>query len=92
MHPVSRAFLPETGVCNSPVLPANSDINIMFCLQSYPDLESIDHVCINPIDLSILVHQMECTVLMFYFYNCKQNITSLSLLVGTTVSTLYNAL
>ena len=33
----------------STVLPAKSDSGVMFCLQSYQDLESIDHLCINPI-------------------------------------------
>ena len=31
------------------VLPVKSDSGVMFCLQSYQDLESIDHLCINPI-------------------------------------------
>ena len=32
------------------VQPAKSDSGVMFCLQSYQDLESIDHLCINPQD------------------------------------------
>ena len=32
----------------SNVLPAKSDSDVMFCLHSYHDLESIDHLCINP--------------------------------------------
>ena len=35
-------------------------------------------------DLSIRVSSVECTRL-YFLLNCKQNITSLSLLVGTTV-------
>ena len=31
------------------VMPAKSDSGVMLCLQSYQDLESIDHLCINPI-------------------------------------------
>ena len=33
----------------STVLSVKSDSDVMFCLQSYQDLESIDHLCINPI-------------------------------------------
>ena len=32
------------------VLPAKSDSGITFCLQSYQDLELIDHLCMNPMD------------------------------------------
>ena len=31
------------------VLPAKIDSDVMFCLQSYQGLKSIDHLCINPI-------------------------------------------
>ena len=31
------------------VLPAKSDSDVMFCLQVIRGLESIDHLCINPI-------------------------------------------
>ena len=34
---------------NFTVLPAKSDSDVMFCLQSYQWLRSIDHLCINPI-------------------------------------------
>ena len=41
----------------------------------------IDHLCINPIRVSSRrVHKINVLL-----YSCKQNITSLSLLVGTTV-------
>ena len=61
------------------------------------DLESIVHLHINPIcrielihisDLSIRVSSSEVYKFMLYTVvnNCKQNITPLSLLVGTTVS------
>ena len=33
----------------STVLPANSDSDIMFCYKVIRTLESIDHLCINPI-------------------------------------------
>ena len=36
---------------NTTVLPAKSDSGVIFCLQNYQDLESIDHLCINPIGL-----------------------------------------
>ena len=39
------------------VLPAKSDSGIMFYLQSYQDLESIDHLCINPIHRIGLIHR-----------------------------------
>ena len=40
----------------STVLPAKSDSDAMFCLQSYQDLGSIDHMCINPIRRKGLIH------------------------------------
>ena len=60
-------------------------------------LESIDHLCINPIHRIGLIHKLsldsrklkrsaQVNVLL---NNCKQNITSLSLLVGRTVNILY---
>ena len=53
----------------------------MFCLQSFRDLEAIDHLCINPIRVSSRrVHKINVLL-----NSCKQNITSLSLLVGTKV-------
>ena len=39
------------------VLPAKSDSDVMLCLQSYYDLESIDHLCINPIHRIGLIHK-----------------------------------
>ena len=33
----------------STILPAKLDSGVMFCLQSYRNLESIDNLCINPI-------------------------------------------
>ena len=38
------------------VLPAKRDSDVMFCLQSYQDFESIDHFCINPIHRIGLIH------------------------------------
>ena len=59
------------------------------------DLESIDHLCINPFrriglirKWSIDSHLLKWSVQVNVFHNnCKQSITSLSLLVGTTVET-----
>ena len=39
------------------ILPAKSDSDDVFCLQSYRDLWSIDHVCINPIHRIGLIHK-----------------------------------
>ena len=39
------------------ILPAKSDSDFVFCLQSYQDLESIDHLCINPIHRIGLIHK-----------------------------------
>ena len=75
------------------MLPTKSDSDEVFCLQSYQALESIYHLCINPIRRIGLTHKrsidsrklkwsVQSHVLL---NNCKQNITSLSFLVGTTV-------
>ena len=42
---------------HSTVLPAKSDSDVMFCLQCIGDLESIDHLCINPIHRIGLIHK-----------------------------------
>ena len=39
-----------------PCQPRVTVSDVMFCLQSYQDLESIDHVCINPIHRIGLIH------------------------------------
>ena len=39
------------------VLPVKSDSDGMFCLQSYQDFESIDHLCINRIHRIGLIHK-----------------------------------
>ena len=39
------------------VLPAKSDSDVMFCLQCYGDLESIDHLCLNPIHRIGFIHK-----------------------------------
>ena len=39
------------------ILPAKSDSDVMFCLQSYQGLESIDHLCINPIRRIGIIHK-----------------------------------
>ena len=38
-----------TGIKSTTVVPTKSDSDIMFCLQRIRDVESIDHLCINPI-------------------------------------------
>ena len=48
-----------------------------FVYKVIRDLESIDHLFINSIRRSVQVNVL--------LNNCKQNISSLSLLVGTTV-------
>ena len=53
-------FIPITfqdTISTATVQPAKSDSGVMFCLQSYQDLESIDHLCINPIHRIGLIHQ-----------------------------------
>ena len=39
------------------VLPANSDSEVMFYLRSYKELESIDHLYIDPIRRIGLIHK-----------------------------------
>ena len=39
------------------VLSAKNDSDVMFCLQSYQDYESIEHLCINPIHRIGLIHK-----------------------------------
>ena len=41
----------------STILPAKSDSDVMFCLQSYHGHKSIDHLCINPIHRIGLIHK-----------------------------------
>ena len=60
------------SVTISIVLPARSDSGVMFCLQSYQDLESIDHLYINPQDRMytqvtylFALAQVKCTRLYF---------------------------
>ena len=43
---------------NTTDLPAKSDSDVIFCLQSYQGQESIDHVCINPIRRIGLIHKL----------------------------------
>ena len=67
------------------VLPAKSDSGIMFCLQSYygPIIDRSLAVLIYRFALA----QVECTSECLTNSNCKENMTSLSLLVGTSVNT-----
>ena len=39
------------------VLPAKNDGDVMLCLPRYQGLESIDHLCINPIHRIGLIHK-----------------------------------
>ena len=39
------------------VVPAKSDSDVMFCLQSIRGLESTDHLFINPIHRIELIHK-----------------------------------
>ena len=49
-HAKSQSMCHQQAHPKNPVLPAKSDSNVMFCLQYVcKDLESIDHLCINPI-------------------------------------------
>ena len=65
------------------VLPAKSDSDAMFCLYRYQGLRiRIGLIHKWSIDSRQLKWSVQVTVL---FKNCKQNVTSLSLLVGTTV-------
>ena len=75
------------------VLPAKSDSDVMFCLQRYPGLR----IDISLVYSSYPQDRMNTQVIYQFSYikwsvqvnvllnNCKQNITSLSLLVGKTV-------
>ena len=64
-----------------------------FVYKVINDLESIYHLCINPIRRIGFIHtrsfdlrnQKWSVQVNVSLYNCKQSITSLSLLVGTTV-------
>ena len=78
--------------CICTILPAKSDSASCFVNKAIRDLESIDHLCINPIcrlthkrfiDMHYLKWCVQGNVLL---NNCKQNMTSLSLLVGRTVT------
>ena len=65
-----------------------------FVYKIIGDLESIDHLCINPIRRIGLIHK--CSIdphklkwsaqVNVLLNNCKQNTTSLSLLAGRTIS------
>ena len=56
-----------------------------FVYKVIMDLSSIDHLCINPIlPIGLALAQVDCTSSIL-LNNCKQNNTSLSFLVCTTV-------
>ena len=84
------------GICISiacTFVPAQSDSDFMFCLQSYQGL-IIDRSLVylsypqDRINTQVIYRfalaQVNCTRKL-YISNCKQSITSLSLLAGTTV-------
>ena len=52
-----REGLVRVGMFLSTVLPAKSDSNVMLCYKVGRDLESIDHLCINPIRRIGLIHK-----------------------------------
>ena len=75
------------------LLPCQPRVTVTPCFvyDAIRDLESIDHMCINPIqkiglirtiDSRWLKRRVQVNVLL---YNYEQKITSLSLLVGSTV-------
>ena len=72
------------------VLPYQPRVTVTSCFvyTVIRYLESIYHLCINPIHRIVIYRfelaQLECTSYVL-LNNCKRNITSLSLLVGTTV-------
>ena len=82
------------GAYSATVLPAKSDSNVMFCLQSYQGLR-IDKSLVyysylqDRINTQVICRfglaQVECTSKF-----CKQKITPLSLLAGTTVNAILN--
>ena len=77
----------ETKISPPTVLPANSDSDVMFCLQSYQGLRihRIGLIHKWSIDSRMLKWSVQVSVLLS---NCKQSITSLSVLVCTTVDSL----
>ena len=74
-------------------MPAKSDSFVMLFYIVIRYLESVDHLCINPIRRIGLIHKWSidsrylkwCVQVNVLLNNCKQNITSLSLLAGTIV-------
>ena len=50
-------FRRQSKIRLSTVQPAKSDSGKVVCLQSYQDLESIYHLCINPIYRIGLIHK-----------------------------------
>ena len=84
-----------SGIYKLTVLPTKSDSDIMFVYKVFRGLYSIDLLCINPIRRIGLIHKgyidscklkwsVQVNVLL---NNCKHDIMSLPLLVGTTVHT-----
>ena len=75
------------------VMPTKSDSDVIFCLQLLSRTltcslhlryhELIDHLCINPILWTGLIHKWSIDYKPWFL--CKQNMMSLSLLVGRTI-------
>ena len=65
-------------------MPVKSDSD-NFVYKVIRDLEPRDHLCINPIPTADKINTQVIFQSMLAQVNCKQNITSLSLLVGMTV-------
>ena len=69
-------------------------VTLCYVYKFVRDLESIDHLCINTIHRIGLIHKwsIDSSMLKWSVHisvllsNCKQSITLLSLLVGTTVN------
>ena len=80
---VDCAFTFDSKMNNNIVLPAKSDSDVMFCLQSYQWLI---------IDRSLVYYRLALAQVNVLLNNCKQISTSLSLLAGWTVDAVYDIL
>ena len=67
------------------VLPVKSDSDVMFCLQSYLGLRIDRFLLYNSYPQDRINTQVIYRFALAQVNNCKQNITLLSLLVGTAV-------
>ena len=84
---ISAIVLPSSCDYLFTVVLTKSDSDVMFCLQSKQGLiidRSLRLILSTQVIYRFALTQMECKVSVL-LNNCKQNTTSLSLLVGTTV-------